>query len=152
LGTKFVIELPVEARPARALAPQASATPPAAEGKAILIVDDEAGIMSALAYLLNRDGYVVNTASNGRLALEKLAERAYDLILCDLRMPELDGPGLYRELEQRAPDLLKRMIFLTGDTLSSETTLFLEKADMPYLSKPFRAADVRRVVQQRLQN
>jgi len=69
-----------------------------------------------------------------------------------LRMPELDGPGLYRELERRAPDLLKRMIFLTGDTLSSETTIFLKSADMPYLSKPFRAADVRRVVQQKLQN
>jgi CheY-like chemotaxis protein len=94
----------------------------------------------------------VNTASNGRLALEKLEERAYDLILCDLRMPELDGPGLYRELERRAPDLLKHMIFLTGDTLSSETRLFLEKVDMPYLSKPFRAADVRRVVRQSLQD
>jgi CheY-like chemotaxis protein len=152
-GARFVIELPVEARPARALRPQEPAASAAlAAGKAILIVDDEAGIMSALAFLLGRDGYVVNTASNGRLALEKIEERAYDLILCDLRMPELDGPGLYRELERRAPDLLKRMIFLTGDTLSSETTIFLKSADMPYLSKPFRAADVRRVVQQKLQN
>jgi len=142
----------VERRPAPALTPHAPATPPAAASKAILIVDDEAGIMSALAYLLNRDGYVVNTASTGRLALEKLEERAYDLILCDLRMPELDGPGLYRELEQRDPNLLKRMIFLTGDTLSTETTIFLKNADMPYLSKPFRAADVRRVVQQKLQD
>jgi signal transduction histidine kinase/sensor domain CHASE-containing protein/ActR/RegA family two-component response regulator len=151
-GAKFTIELPVEARPVRALIPQGPATPLASAGKAILIVDDEAGIMSALAYLLNRDGYLVTTASNGRLALEKLEEHAYDLILCDLRMPELDGPGLYRELEQRAPDLLKRMIFLTGDTLSTETTIFLKRADMPYLSKPFRAADVRRVVQQKLQS
>jgi signal transduction histidine kinase len=152
-GARFVIELPVEARPARALLPQLQepATPTVASGKSILIVDDEAGIMSALAYLLSRDGYAVNTASNGRLALEKIEQGAYDLILCDLRMPELDGPGLYRELEQRAPDLLKRMIFLTGDTLSSETSIFLKSADMPYLSKPFRAADVRRVVQQRLQ-
>jgi signal transduction histidine kinase/sensor domain CHASE-containing protein len=151
-ATRFVIELPVEPRPAHALAPREPATPPVAVGKAILIVDDEAGIMSALAYLLSRDGYVVHTASNGRLALEKIEERAYDLILCDLRMPELDGPGLYHELEQRAPDLLKRMIFLTGDTLSTETTIFLKSAAMPYLSKPFRAADVRRVVQQKLQN
>ena len=151
-GARFIIELPVEARPAYALAPREPVTPPIVEGKAILIVDDEAGIMSALAYLLNRDGYMVHTASNGRLALEKIAERAYDLILCDLRMPELDGPGLYHELEQRAPDLLKRMIFLTGDTLSTETSQFLKSAAMPYLSKPFRAADVRRVVQQKLQN
>jgi CheY-like chemotaxis protein len=151
-GAKFVLELPVEARPARVLPPHEHAAPPVAAGKAILIVDDEAGIMSALAYLLGRDGYVVSTASNGRVALEKLEERPYDLILCDLRMPELDGPGLYRELERRAPDLLKRMIFLTGDTLSSETSIFLKSADMPYLSKPFRAADVRRVVQQKLQD
>jgi signal transduction histidine kinase/ActR/RegA family two-component response regulator len=150
-GATFVVELPVEARPARTPLPQEPATPTSTAGKSILIVDDEAGIMSALAYLLNRDGYTVNTASNGRLALEKIEERGYDLILCDLRMPELDGPGLYRELEQRAPDLLKRIIFLTGDTLSSETSLFLKSADTPYLSKPFRAADVRRVVQQRLQ-
>jgi CheY-like chemotaxis protein len=85
------------------------------------------------------------------VALEKLDQRIYDLILCDLRMPELDGPGLYREVEQHCPPLLQRIVFLTGDTLSSETRVFLDGADMPYLSKPFRAADVRRVVQQRLQ-
>jgi CheY-like chemotaxis protein len=151
-GARFVIELPVETSPARASIPPMSDAPALAEGKAILVVDDEPGITSALAYLLSRDGYLVDTAANGRLALEKLYKRAYDLILCDLRMPELDGPGLYREVEQRSPTLIQRMIFLTGDTLSSETRIFLERADMPYLSKPFRAADVRRVVQQRLQD
>jgi two-component system NtrC family sensor kinase len=151
-GAKFAVELPVETTPARPPTLPVPDAPPVAEGKAILVVDDEPGITSALAYLLSRDGHVVETASNGRLALEKLHEHAYDLILCDLRMPELDGPGLYRELEQRFPDLLQRMIFLTGDTLSSETRIFLERAGMPHLSKPFRAADVRRVVQQRLQD
>ncbi|MGH8069777.1 MAG: GAF domain-containing protein [Candidatus Entotheonellia bacterium] len=151
-GARFVIELPVETSPARTSPPPMPDAPAIADGKAILIVDDEPGITSALAYLLSRDGYLVDTAANGRLALEKLYKRAYDLILCDLRMPELDGPGLYREVEQHSPTLLQRMIFLTGDTLSSETRIFLERADMPYLSKPFRAADVRRVVQQRLQD
>jgi signal transduction histidine kinase/sensor domain CHASE-containing protein/ActR/RegA family two-component response regulator len=151
-GARFVIELPVETTPARALPPPVPEAPAAANGKAILVVDDEPGITSALAYLLSRDGYAVDTAANGRLALEKLYERAYDLILCDLRMPELDGPGLYREVEQQSPALVQRIIFLTGDTLSSETRIFLERADMPYLSKPFRAADVRRVVRQRLQD
>jgi signal transduction histidine kinase/sensor domain CHASE-containing protein/ActR/RegA family two-component response regulator len=151
-GARFVVELPVETMPARASTPQVPDATAVAEGKAILVVDDEPGITSALAYLLSRDGYVVDTASNGRLALEKLDKRAYDLILCDLRMPELDGPGLYREVEQHCPPLLQRIVFLTGDTLSSETRIFLDSADMPYLSKPFRAADVRRVVQQRLQD
>ena len=51
------------------------------------------------------------TAVNGAVALDKLQERDYDLILSDLRMPELDGPGLYKELERRHPDLLHRIIF-----------------------------------------
>jgi two-component system NtrC family sensor kinase len=149
--TRFIVELPVEARPAGVTLAEKPVTPGSVAGKSILIIDDEVGILSALAYLLGRDGYTVNTASNGRLGLEKLKEQAYDLILCDLRMPELDGPGLYRELEQHAPHLLKRVIFLTGDTLSSETSIFLKKADIPYLSKPFRAADVRRIVQEKFQ-
>ena len=119
--------------------------------KTILIIDDEPGIVSALAYLLRRDGYDVDTASNGRLALKKLQQRAYDLILCDLRMPELDGPGLYREIEVLLPHLLRRIIFLTGDTLSPEAREFLEKVGISRLNKPFRAAEVRRVVQQAVQ-
>jgi CheY-like chemotaxis protein len=119
--------------------------------KRILIIDDEPGIVSALAYLLSRDGYHVDTASNGRLALERLQRQAYDLILCDLRMPELDGPGLYREVEARLPHMLQRIIFLTGDTLSPEAREFLEKAGISRLNKPFRAVEVRRAVQQALQ-
>ena len=64
-------------------------------------MDDEPGIAKVLPRLLRRDGHTIDTAANGRLALAMLQERAYDLILCDLRMPELDGPGLYRALEER---------------------------------------------------
>jgi CheY-like chemotaxis protein len=84
-------------------------------------VDDEPVIANALARLLRRDGRTVDTAANGSLALMKLQERAYDLILSDLRMPELDGSGLYRALETRYPQLCQRFIFLTGDTLNPDT-------------------------------
>jgi two-component system NtrC family sensor kinase len=66
-------------------------------------------------------------------------------------MPELDGPGLYRELELRQPHLLQHMIFLTGDTLSPDTRTFLERTEVPRLTKPFTAAEARRVVGQVLQ-
>jgi CheY-like chemotaxis protein len=66
-------------------------------------------------------------------------------------MPKLDGPGFYRELEQCAPHLLRRIIFLTGDTLSAETQEFLEGIGVSRLHKPFRAAEVRQAVQQALQ-
>jgi CheY-like chemotaxis protein len=124
---------------------------PTHQAGTILVVDDESGITSALAYLLQSDGYQVEVAANGRVALEKLRERAYDLLLSDLRMPELDGMGLYEELAQHYPHLLPRLIFLTGDTLNAETTRRLEHIGAPRLSKPFTAPEVRRVVQQTLQ-
>jgi PAS domain S-box-containing protein len=150
-GTMFCIKLPMETVPVgRPPTPISEALLPVKD-KTILIIDDEPGIVSALAYLLSRDGYHVDTAGNGRLALEKLQHRAYDLILCDLRMPELDGPGLYREIEAHLPHLVRRIIFLTGDTLSPEAREFLERAGISRLNKPFRAAEVRRAVQQAVQ-
>src|SRR5919108_1030913 len=144
-GTVFRIELPVgdelRAEPA---APAAVLAPAPAQAQAMLVVDDEPQMASALAHLLRRSGYVVDIAANGRVALDKLQERTYDLILCDLRMPELDGPGLYRALEACYPQLRRRVIFLTGDTLSPEAREFLETAGVARLSKPFRAAEVRR--------
>jgi PAS domain S-box-containing protein len=150
-GAVFRIKLPVEATPGPVPATSVPEALLPVAGQAILIIDDETGIVAALASLLRRDGYQVDTAGNGRLALEKLQGRTYDLILCDMRMPELDGPGLYRELENLLPHLLRRVIFLTGDTLSPEIREFLEKAGVLRLNKPFRAAEVRRVVQQALQ-
>jgi PAS domain S-box-containing protein len=152
-GTVFQVELPVDMVPMTEPEAQAAEMVPSSpkEEKAILVVDDELGIASALAYLLRRSGYHVDVATNGRLALERLSGRDYDLILCDLRMPELDGPGLYREIARHRPHLVPRMIFLTGDTLSPEAREFLERAGGLRLNKPFRAAEVRRLVQQALQ-
>jgi two-component system NtrC family sensor kinase len=151
-GALFRIELPVvsASMPVPLEAPRTEDFRPVA-GKSILVVDDEPGIASALAYLLRRNHHEVETAANGRIALQKLQQRAYDLILSDIRMPDLDGPGLYRELEHHHPQLLKRIIFLTGDTLSPETKAFLEQARVLRLSKPFTAAEVRRAVQRALQ-
>ncbi len=146
-GAVFRIELPVEAAPV--VGPEArvaEALPPLRE-RVILVVDDEPEVAGVLADLLSADGHQVETAANGALALEKLQARAYDLILSDLRMPELDGPGLYREVARRHPELRGRVIFLTGDTLSLEIREFVDKTGAPSLSKPFAFEEVRRVVQ-----
>jgi CheY-like chemotaxis protein len=153
-GTVFRLTLPVQIGVrAREEPPRTAASLAAPRvAKTILVVDDEPGIARALAYLLRRGGHTVDTAANGRLALPKLHMQAYDLILCDLRMPELDGPGLYQAIQQQHPHLLPRVIFLTGDTLSPEARTFLEQTEVPRLSKPFRAAEVRRLVAQVLQD
>jgi CheY-like chemotaxis protein len=92
----------------------------------------------------------VETVANGRLALARLDEHTYDLILCDMRMPELDGPSLYRLLEHHKPHLCSRFIFLTGDTLEPATQAFLEQSSAPCLTKPFSIAEARRVIQRTL--
>jgi DNA-binding NtrC family response regulator len=116
-------------------------------GARILVVDDEPGIAEVLAEVFQLDGHVVEMVSNGGAALEKLVAQRYDLILSDVRMPDLDGPALYREVERRHFDLLHRFIFLTGDIMSQETSQFLAQTAVPCLSKPFTLEMVREVVQ-----
>ena len=116
-------------------------------GARILVVDDEPGIAEVLAEVFQLDGHVVEMVGNGEAALEKLAAEQYDLILSDVRMPDLDGPALYREVERRHADLLQRFIFLTGDIMSPETSQFLTQTAVPCLSKPFTLEMVRDVVQ-----
>jgi two-component system NtrC family sensor kinase len=148
-GTVFRVELPVgEAPVTTSPAPKEEIYQPV-RGQTILVVDDEPSVIRGLTRLLRRDGHTVDTAPNGRMALARLQERAYDLILSDLRMPELDGSGLYQALEQY-PELQQRFVFLTGDTVSRETMAFFEQTGVRWLTKPFRAAEVRRTIQQAL--
>ena len=112
----------------------------------ILVVDDEPLVAAAIADTLGLEGYEVEMAKNGREALKKIAARSYDLILCDLLMPELDGVGLYRELERQQPSLLQRLAFVSGSTDVSEYASFCERTAVTLLSKPFALADLHRLV------
>jgi two-component system NtrC family sensor kinase len=103
----------------------------------VLVVEDDVPIGRMLASILADEGYVVDLASDGLTALGKIEAREYDLILTDLRMPELDGVGLYRELERRRPEVLRRVIVITGTSGHPEYQSFLEETKVPYLEKPF---------------
>jgi CheY-like chemotaxis protein len=148
-GAVFQVELPVDLVSTAESAAAEEQLISAPTG-AILIVDDEVGLARALARLLGRDGHTVDTATNGYQALTMLQTQEYDLILCDLRMPELDGPGLYQAVATRYPHLLSRFVFLTGDTLGKDARDFLERVGVPHLVKPFSASEGRRLVQQAL--
>src|SRR5437870_8642133 len=118
----------------------------------ILVVDDEPLVAALMADTLELEGYEVETAKNGREALEKIAARSYDALLSDLRMPELDGVGLYRELEQQHPRLLPRLAFVSGTTEPPEYASFLERTGATVLNKPFALAELHHLVQCLLQN
>jgi CheY-like chemotaxis protein len=109
----------------------------------LLIVDDDPEIALTLAEMLEPDGHAIDIAENGAEALERLADQTYDLVISDLRMPELDGPGLYRELGVRFPEMVDKIFFVTGDTLGSGVRDFLDEAGVPVIEKPFEPADVR---------
>jgi signal transduction histidine kinase len=147
-GTTFRLELPVGNIPAMPTATARENALSLVPSMTILLVDDEPSILMALTRLLRRDGHTVDTAANGRQALMKLQDRAYDLILSDLRMPELDGPGLYQALETYYPQLCQRFIFLTGDSLNPDTQALSVQHGVPQLFKPYTAADLRRAIRQ----
>jgi CheY-like chemotaxis protein len=113
----------------------------------ILVVDDEPIVAGAIADILGLEGYEVELAKNGREALERIAARSYDLILCDLQMPELDGAGLYRELERQQPSLLRRLAFVSGSTDVPEYASFCQRTAVTLLGKPFTLEDLLRLVQ-----
>jgi DNA-binding response OmpR family regulator len=113
---------------------------------AILVVDDDAQIARTLADLLTAEGHAVDTAPDGLTALAKLDTRPFDVVITDLRMPRLDGPGLYRELALRAPTLQSRIIFVTGEAPTSETRRFLDGSGAPVIHKPFDIADLAKAV------
>jgi nitrogen-specific signal transduction histidine kinase/ActR/RegA family two-component response regulator len=150
-GAAFRVEIPLKPDSAVISTPMDTAALPAISAKTILVIDDDVCAVRALRHLLRRDGHTVETAANGRLGLAKLHVCDYDLILCDMRMPELDGPGFYRELECSAPHLCPRVLFLTGDILAPEMTPFFQQVTAPYLMKPFNATELRHAIRHAVQ-
>jgi len=120
----------------------------ARRGLRILVVEDEREIAEMLSEILGRRGIETDVVLNGREALDRIAVRGYDLVLSDIRMPVLDGPGLYRILFQGDSDMVSRLAFITGDSLSTEVQSFLRETKVPCLEKPFLPEDVLRLVAQ----
>lgn len=112
----------------------------------VLIVDDDRAITLVLAQILAADGHEVDTAFDGMAALEKVTTKHFDLILSDLRMPRLDGLGLYHALAERHPTMARRLIFMSGDVLDREARILVEGSGVPMLMKPFDIGELRRIV------
>jgi two-component system NtrC family sensor kinase len=112
------------------------------------VIDDEPDITGFLLEVLESAGHSVDIAASGQDALDLLRTRDYAAIICDLRMPHLDGPGLYAALKALKPQLVERMIFATGDLLNAETENFLKASGRPCIEKPFMPAQIRQLVEE----
>ena len=116
----------------------------------ILIVDDEPAIRNILARIISGKGHQAHTVSNGKAALNELAENAYDLLIVDLKMFGLSGRKLYETLNEKSPDTASKVVFITGDTMTEETNDFLTSSGRPYLAKPFSPTDIINIVEKEL--
>jgi signal transduction histidine kinase len=147
-GASFYVELPVGAGPLKPMLPRPPERSTAVvdgAGAAVLVVEDEAALGAAVAEALADAGFSVDRASDGLEALERLRDRPYDLIVCDLKMPRLDGTSFYRELEIIDPAMARRVLFVTGDVAGTDAERFLDETSCRWLAKPFRLKDLLRV-------
>jgi signal transduction histidine kinase/FixJ family two-component response regulator len=163
-GAVFQIELPAAAETARegavgsSLPGRKNVLPEAAEaagrenrfapareagkGARVLVVEDEPTVARLIADVLEDEGMVVDVLLDGREALGRAATQAFDLVICDMKMPGLDGQNFYKSLERSGNALRKRFLFVTGDILAAHTREFLERNHLPHVAKPFRVEEL----------
>ena len=148
-GASFYMELPVGGTAVRPAA-QAPVTGRAdiPRGSSVLVVEDEAALRAAVGDALADAGFVVERAADGEEALGRIRERDYDLIVCDLKMPRVDGPAFFAALSAEKPALARRVIFVTGDVAGTEAERFLEGSGCRWLAKPFRLRDLLRLARE----
>ena len=149
-GTTFRVRLPPS--------PRSSAVPAATEQgprgdperASILVIDDEPLVRRAIERSLDKEHDVVSAATAGE-ALERLENgEQYDLILCDLMMPEMTGMEMAERLRRDQPGLYDRLVFLSGGAFTPEAAEFLRSVGNRFIEKPFLPDDLRRRVQELL--
>jgi PAS domain S-box-containing protein len=150
-GARFLIKLPVisvlpeVSHDARvAVAGTFRRTGP----KRVLVLEDEPTVSQLIADVLREDQHEVESVSNGQAGLARISSKTYDLVICDLRMPRLDGQAVYEALVRAGSSIRERILFITGDTLAPRTFEFFEKNHLRYLAKPFLVEELKMAVYQ----
>ena len=145
-GSTVTIELPAPVRPTRAPLPLEDV--PLSRHLSVLVVDDEPHILHYIRATLEAWGHSVTTASDGQEGLTRAFTEPFDLIISDLRMPRLGGREFFEELAGTAPQVSRKVVFSTGDTVRGDTLDFLESSGRPCLQKPFSLAELRGVLRE----
>jgi CheY-like chemotaxis protein len=154
-GATFVVRLPSNTGTAATGTTGRGQPRPASRGRkgSVLVVDDEQDIVDLLKDLIERLNFEVLSAPSGNAAIRMLSTMTPlpEVILCDIRMPDGDGPALYGWLAANRPALTERIAFLTGDPLGSTIGRFLARCDRPVLEKPFTPADIQHLIESLLE-
>jgi PAS domain S-box-containing protein len=151
-GASFLVELPVSDVGVTRKTPRTQGAPSmeAVQGAAVLLVEDERALAAAVSEALTDAGLKVDYAGDGEEALARVRQKDYDAVICDLKMPRVDGMMLYRAMAAATPALARRVIFVTGDVAGTDAERFLEDTGCRWLAKPFRLGDLLRAVRDTL--
>jgi len=149
-GATFFIELPAKSVLGVVHAPksaedqkalpsnveQATSTPKLS-GQRVLLVEDEVAILNFMTRVLRSQGCLVSTAHDGEIALSKLIAMTFDIVLCDYRIPKMNGAILYQEIKKLKPEIANRFIFVTGSTADRDLDAFFSQNNLTRILKPF---------------
>lgn len=119
----------------------------------VLVIEDEPSVMAFVRAALERNGYQVYSAETGALALQMLQQHGYAGVISDMRTPGgVDGADVWEWISQNRPELLAKVIFITGDIVNEDTARTLQRTGAPYIEKPFRVSELLAVVRRVLEN
>jgi DNA-binding NtrC family response regulator len=109
----------------------------------LLVIEDEASVQAFLRTALERNGYSIVMASSGEEGLQLLQRQEFGGVVSDMRTPgEIDGEDVHRWLKENRPELVKRMLFVTGDIVNEATMQTLRNTGVPCIEKPFRVQEL----------
>ncbi|HLV65815.1 MAG TPA: ATP-binding protein [Polyangiaceae bacterium] len=145
-GSTFRVALPRARAGAAVPAPSVEVERPRTTGARILVVDDEPLLGQTLSFAF-RGKHEVIVAVSGREALARLAvDSRYDLVLCDLMMPDVSGQNVFEAVRRDHPELLSRFVFMTGGAFTERAQEFLEQHSGRTIEKPFSMTEIERVL------
>jgi CheY-like chemotaxis protein len=117
-----------------------------ASALSVMVLDDEEIVANLLCDLLTAEGWKVDVQTSARAALRRCEDQLFDVVISDLRMPDMDGQSFFRALEKLRPAQIESLMFLTGDTMNSDVTDFVAKCGRPCLEKPITPSELLRTV------
>ncbi|MEM6959097.1 MAG: ATP-binding protein [Myxococcota bacterium] len=142
-GSTFTVRLPPSSRKPNAVEVRPTPDVPPAPAR-VLVIDDEPLIGRAMVRALR--GHAVQTVTNGDDALEQLKRESFDVVFCDVMMPDRSGIQVYESIVAERPHYRERFVFMTGGAFTADTHEYLKATDRLVIDKPFDLRELRRIV------
>jgi signal transduction histidine kinase len=147
-GTTFVVKLPASTRVYVSNGTSAPGTGARGARARVIVIDDEPLVGRSIRRALR--GHDVEVFSSGEEAIERLcSDEPFDLVFCDLMMPEMSGMEVFRRVRRQRPEIASRFVFMTGGAFTASAREFLKETPLACLEKPFELRQIRELVTER---